>query len=220
MKNIYKQLYETHYEFFKEFFKDKKQLETFIREKLEYTQNNIPRRMINNTQRLCTLSDEMDRIRPGRRDLSIFFILTCIESLFKLSNISMQKQKMIIDFYENYISREDKEMIESNIEILNINRKPKFLTNVTIEQFALLLCSIRNNVAHEGVYWSFHFKAESENNSQVINILNSKLKKDQGYDEITYEVGLKYSEFREITIKGLINFCNQYFTKHCCDIED
>lgn len=213
MADINKELYDIHFGFFREFFKEDQQLDSFIREKLDYAGDNTIRRMLNNVQRLCTLSDEMEQIRPGRRDLSIFFVLTCIESLYSLSlGQTLQKQQMVIDFYRDHITSDDQKLIESKIKVLRLERQACSIGNISMEQFALLLLSIRNNVAHEGVYWSFHFKGESEGTSNVLNILNSKLKKDQGYQEITYEVGLKYSEFREITVKGFINFLNKHFS--------
>lgn len=214
MEDINREYYKKHFEFWGEFFDDKKELEGFIYEKVEF-EDNIPKKMINNVQRLCDLSDEMDKIRPGRKDLNIFFIVACIESLFVLSNEKIKKQQMIINFYENYIDEEDKRVIEDNILILNSDQKICSTEKITIEQFALLLYSIRNIVVHEGIYWNFSFKGELEEDFDVINIISSKLKRDEGYNEVTYSVGLRYSEFRRITIKGFISFINDYFEENC-----
>lgn len=122
---------------------------------------------------------------------------------------------MIIDFYENYIEEEDKKLIQDNILVLNRVDEFSCLKNIMIEQFALLLISIRNAVAHEGIYWNLSFKGELEGDPNMVNVIKSKLKKDQGYEEITYDIGLKYTEFKRITIKGFISFINDYFEKNC-----
>lgn len=99
-------------------------------------------------------------------------IVTCIESIFTLSNKGIQKQQMIIDFYENYIEEEDKKLIQDNILVLNRVDEFSCLKNIMIEQFALLLISIRNTVAHEGIYWNLSFKGELEGDPNMVNVIN------------------------------------------------
>lgn len=205
-------LFERHRNFWGPFFSAEEELNKFILEKLDYTENLVPRRMLNSVQRLVTLADEIDIVRPGRRDLSIFFIVTCIESLYQyIPKHGLKKQEMIIKFFECFTSETDKMLIEQNIKILSVN-EVIWNGTITMEQFALLLTSIRNAVAHEGNYWSFSFKDEDdEEEYRVLNILNSKLRKDDGYKVISYEVGLTYIQFREICIRTFINFLNYNF---------
>jgi len=208
-----KEYYSEHICFWGEFIKDREELERFIYEKTE-NENKTPKRMINIVQRLFSLSDEMDKIRPGRKALNITFIIPCIEGIFVLAGKQIQKQQMIIDFYDHYVDEEDKNLIQNEIEVYKDIDGVYFLEKITIEQFALLLISIRNDVMHEGVYWDFSFKDE-EKGVKMMNIIKSKYKKDQGFGEITYVVGLTYSQFRRITIKGLMNFINNYFEQNC-----
>ncbi|MBU3072526.1 hypothetical protein [Clostridium estertheticum] len=210
------QLYETHIKFYSEFISNLAELEHFIAEKLEYQEDMTPRRMINTVQRLLTLSDEMENIKPGKRDLSIFFILTCVESLFTLQKqeVRIQKQEMIIRFFNEYIDYTDKQFLIDKVKISKIGEEQPYFNSITIEQIALLMCVIRNKVAHEGIYWSFSFYDESQDFS-ILNIINSKLRKDQGYQLITYEVDLTYNDFRKICMKGFINFLNDYFRRNC-----
>lgn len=211
MEDLNREYYEKHFKFWDQFFEDKKELEAFICDKSRF-EDNIPKRMINNVQRLCELSDEMDKIKPGRKDLNIFFIVACIESLFVLSNKKIKKHEMIIEFYEDYIDEENKLLIEESINILDNNYNYHY--KVSMEQFALLISAIRNMVAHEGIYWNFQFKKECKNSCDMINIINSKIKRDEGYNDITYIVGLKYSEFRRITIEGFIAFINEHIKEN------
>ncbi|HZK54820.1 MAG TPA: hypothetical protein VFC84_11580 [Desulfosporosinus sp.] len=211
MESILEDLFRSHRTFYGDYFKDEFELDKFILGKLNYQASPVPRRMINTVPRLISLANEMDIIKPGRRDLSIFFIITCIEALHSLQLIRMQKQEMVIIFFEKFLSLEDQKKIIDNVKILSVNREYKWFDSITMEQFALLLCAIRNNVAHEGIYWSFTFKGESEDAFKVVNSLKSKIIKNQPYNEISYEVGLSYSEFLLICMRGFINYINHYF---------
>src|SRR5690606_25113268 len=99
----------------------------------------------------------------------------------------------------NYLNQSDKELIENSISISSVRDDDYFIENISISEFSLLLVSIRNNLAHEGIYWSFHFNDE-DYSGQTLNIIKSKLVKDEGSREITYEVGLTYSKFRKACI--------------------
>lgn len=207
-------LIEQHKMLFRPFFVTDEELEIFIQEKLDYRDNSAPRRMLNSAQRLITLSDEIDVICPGRRDLSIFFLITCIESLYQFipDHGLRQKQEMPIQFFDQYLMPTDRRMIEDGLKIISVNNEVIFQPGITIEQFALLLISIRNNVAHEGNYWSFSFNEEGYD-GHTINVLNSKLRKDEGTREIAYEVGLTYHQFREACIRTFISFLNEHFAR-------
>lgn len=47
--------------------------------------NNILRIMINNTMRLATLANDIEIIRPGKDALKITYLVTCIETLYKIA---------------------------------------------------------------------------------------------------------------------------------------
>ena len=215
MSDMDKNLAEEHKELFAPFFEDGSDLDRFIWDILNFKSDFAPRRMLNTVQRLVTLSDEMDTIRKGRRDLSIFFLVTCIEALYTFlpeHEQRIQKQEMVIKFFENYLNQSDKELIENSISISSVGDDDYFIENISISEFSLLLVSIRNNLAHEGIYWSFHFNDE-DYSGQTLNIIKSKLVKDEGSREITYEVGLTYSKFRKACIRAFINFISDNFEK-------
>ncbi|MEK4328136.1 hypothetical protein MKX70_20115 [Paenibacillus sp. FSL R7-0312] len=195
--------------FFENFFQTEEELELFITAKLNCS-NVLPRRMINTVQRLVTLSDEIEIIRPGRRDLSIFFIITCIEALFTFLPTKIQKQEMVIQMYEKHLNETDRKTIEQSINVSLVDDTMFYKPEISISEFALLLSSIRNNVAHEGNYWSFHFNEEGYE-GRTLNIVKSKLIKDEGYKNISYEVSLTYNQFRDITVRTLILFIEDYF---------
>jgi len=208
-------LYELHKSFFKSYFQNEEELERFLLEKITCSKDDIPRRMINTVHRLVVLSDDMIKVRSGSRDLTIFFILTCIETLYTLvPDLKMKKQDIIIDFFEKYLCENDKEKIQTKISILVDDHDTPSLEDPSIEQFALLLIAVRNNLAHEGVYWKLHFEDESSEDS-MLHTFKSKLKKDGGFSDITYEIGITYKEFRLACMRAFINFINDYYRTHC-----
>jgi hypothetical protein len=215
MDGVTKGIYEIHKSFFKKYYEDEAELEQFVLEKITYQNDNIPRRMINTVQRLVTLSEEIGAVRPGSRDLSIFFILTCIETLYNLvPDIKMKKQDIIIDFFENYLCENDKGKIQKGVSILSSDHNTTFIKEINIEQFSLMLTAVRNNLAHEGIYWQFHFM-EGNSEVKILHYFKSKLKKDEGYRDIIYEIGITYDEFILVCMKGFINFINEYFISYC-----
>ncbi|WP_339303469.1 hypothetical protein [Paenibacillus sp. FSL R5-0519] len=213
MRNLETELIQSHQALFGDYFMEEEEANNFILEKLNYSQSLVPRRMLNTAQRLITLSDEIDIIRPGRRDLSIFFLITCIESLYGfIPAVKLKKQEIAIHFFENYFNQDDKKIIQESITISGINDEVYYKEEISMSEFALLMTAIRNNVAHEGVYWTFHFN-EEDYDGRTLNLVKSKLKKDEGYNQITYEVGLTYRQFRNACIRACISLINDQFQK-------
>jgi hypothetical protein len=199
-----------HIEFWEEFFKNRKEAEVFIDENIN-SEDHTPKIMMNNVQRLSDLSDTMDIIKPDRKDLNIFFLMSCIESLFVLTSNGMQKQEMIINFYNEYTSEDDKRLIQDSIQISTGFERPPYYRNISMEEFSLMLSAIRNLVAHEGKYWNVQFMRESNNKEvRITNIIPSKWTKDGIKSDVTYNIGLRYNDFRRITIMSFINFINRY----------
>ncbi|MFF0828903.1 hypothetical protein ACFYU8_18235 [Brevibacillus sp. NPDC003359] len=209
-----KKLIQQQEDFFRTYFQTEADLKRFIQDKWDYTDDLSPRRMLNNVYRLVTLSDDMDKIRPDRRDLSVFFLVTCIESLYQYltNHPKIQKQEMVIQFFDKHLSAEDRKIVEDSIHFSLFDDETGYHTQISIEQFALLLTSIRNNVAHEGNYWSFSFNEEGYDGN-TISVLDSKLQKDEGKKTITYEVSLTYSQFRDICIRTFISFINAHYNR-------
>lgn len=206
-----KELFEKNHVFLKRHIKAR-QSRKLLNKALTDINNLIPRRMINSVQRLISLADDIEQVRPGKKDLSIFFIVTSIESVYTLSGSPLKnnKQGLLIDFFSNYLVQEEQEYLFSRIKILSDGERHVYINPISAENFALMLTGIRNQVAHEGNYWSFSFK-KRENNTDIICLFNSKLKKDEGLREITYQVGITYERLKDFCIKGLIRYIENYY---------
>lgn len=190
----------------------------FIKDILEL-EDVKPRRMINMIRRWVTLanSESKDGIR-------VLFIIICIEALYNLRypDNKMAKIKILINFFEQYIIGENREKIIAKVnrsyaDILFIDN-PRESAEVSLEIFARMIYSIRNQVAHEGNYWDFSFQPEFIDYSlmQFVKLAESYeefkyLKKvNQEPPERIYEVSLGYDEFRDICINGMINFVTDF----------
>lgn len=165
--------------------------------------------MINSVERLVTLSDDIERIRERRESLRVFFLVVYIEALYTLRcefcDLIMKKPDMIIDFFTRFINENDKNLIEERIIV---NEGTTRDLQIDMEKFALIINGIRNNFAHEGNYWLFSF---ANDDTPVMNVVKSSIKKDGPKIEIEVSMGLKYSEFRRICVMGFINFIYDFF---------
>lgn len=54
--------------------------------------------MINSIERLITIADDMEIIRKGKHNLKIFYFVVCIETLYVLAGVELNKGMMVKDF--------------------------------------------------------------------------------------------------------------------------
>lgn len=206
--------------FYRKFFTDEREAKELIKAILSYEKSNVPRKMINLIKRLISLADEQKR-----DSLKILFIITCIEALHMLENpdSTVRKYQIVMDFFENFIDKEDKDFIlrkfKRSLADMKIKNDAVDGTELNIEIFARMIVAIRNKVVHQGVYWDFSFPTKGDDFwlMQFIEVEESveeyKLvnKGQISKPERIYEMTLKYKEIRNICIKGMINFLRTYF---------
>ncbi len=195
-------LYPKLLEFFSPYVSDKEEIAAFITQVLRLRQNLIPRRMLNSIERLVTLADDTEIIRPGKHPLKIFYFVVCIETLYSLSGSNLSKLGMVKDFFNSYILEQDKQLILNGFRRdlsdnrFNVHRQPEetfvqyearlngptvdrtLNTQVTMEIFARVINELRNCFAHEGDYWKFHF---AESDHTVMNSLIVAEKEKSSY---------------------------------------
>lgn len=80
-----------------------------------------PRRMINTVVRFVTVSEDMEKIRPGQDTYKIVYIVSCIERLNMLSGCIKEKWEMVRDFIEQYFSDSDKQEILEKFHLSNVD---------------------------------------------------------------------------------------------------
>ncbi len=208
-QQIERELINEHRKVFGAYFESEHELDKFINKNLEDSKNNIQRRTINNVQRLVTLADELSTVKPGKWDLAIFFLLSCIESIYSLNGSDFKKQEMVIDFFEKYISSRDQDLIQGAITITE--KGVTYDYRITMERFALLLVAIRNLVAHEGIYWNMQFiHEEAEERVPLMLHFQAKPHKNSPHQKTLFTNTMKFSELRDMFLRGCIRFINQH----------
>lgn len=225
---IYKMLNEYRTElldFYKPFFESKKELDDFVNLAFDFENDNSSVRfMIHQVQRFVSLANDIEKIRPNRDSLKIFFIRICMESLCKISGSN--KPAFFAEF-EKYFSEEAKSYILSCFEFTGIdlpddisfNERMKYYEYESHEfvfgDFLLVIKAVRDVVAHEGDYWSMQFFSYDDESIWVTslttdeNIFQLYKKPDKKTDKkVTYRfhTKLNYSRFVYYFIEACINF--------------
>lgn len=218
-----KEYFEEIIEFYNEFFDSSKDLEDFLLKVYRFPKNLengevVPRIMMNSVQRLVTLADDMELIRPNKSALKSFFIVVCIESLYFNAKLNkMSKYEMVIDFFEKYITNEDQKYILKtfNRSIADDKFVPgePFKDEVNIEVFSRVINEVRNVFVHQGDYWSFNFAPSNSDHVLMQDIIVEE-EKSKGKAKRIYEIMLDYNIFRQICVKGFINFINSYIDEN------
>ncbi|HYE08722.1 MAG TPA: hypothetical protein VEF53_00935 [Patescibacteria group bacterium] len=212
--------------FFRDYFNNEEEATLFLNGILNYEDSNIPRRMINYIKRLLSLADDIEKIRPHKDSLKIFFILVCIESLYTLEfpNNEESKLQIVIRFFNDYVEQVDKEFILQNVTRSFADKKcEKGYEDIklNIEIFVRILVEIRNKFAHEGIYWDFNFLhdmhsvclmnfIEVEESKEEFQLIR---KRKKPREERIYDIKLTYKDFRRICTKGMINYVNSYLSR-------
>jgi hypothetical protein len=211
-------------EFYKDYFQSATELEKFLFNVYEYpndpdSETITPRIMINSVQRLVTLADDMDKVRPQKPALKVFFLAVCIESLYVNAKFDkrFKKYEMIIDFFENYISQYDKDFIINRIRRSLADDKfvpgKTFDSKITMEIFSRIINEVRNTFVHQGDYWSFNL-AQSNSDYALMQDIVIEEEKSKGKYERIYEIRLDYDNFKAICIRGFINFIINYIINY------
>ena len=185
-----------------------------------------PRRMMNQVQHLVSIANDMDKIRPGRDPLRIFFIKTCLEALCALSGMNNKKDKLA--FYEKfigYMSAEGKAYILDNLSLTGFDDVYMGHTyeashNLTIDDFFEIIKAVRNIVAHEGNYWEMQFFAQDDDSTWIASLeTDRKILKSYKYHQdkmtrtYTFETTMQYDQFVHYFVEACIAYIVAYIDR-------
>lgn len=159
-----------------------------------------PLRIMNAIERLGCLSGEMLRRQPGDVALTVLFLVICIEAIYAIAEIGPDKKvQTIIDFFQKYLSDGDRKKLLGGIcrSIADDVYHQKG-SNLRLEVIARIVNELRNLFAHEGKFSAFNFAG--------LNVL--EVREAEGEEKIphTYDVTLPLVEFRDIILRGCVNF--------------
>lgn len=168
----------------------------------------IPRRMMNCVQRMVSAARDMEQIRQGMDIFKIVFLVTCVETLQKLSGHDGKKKDMLFDFFLTYTSENDKSFIRAHFAH---GTWGLYDDEDSFEQFVGVLNEYRNCAAHEGEYWDYCFNNDSEQKPVSIFVkIDLERYSSKNKKVIVFETTLSYRRFEAIFIRTCIEFIRRY----------
>lgn len=168
----------------------------------------VPRRMMNCVQRMVSAARDMEQIRQGMDIFKIVFLVTCVETLQKLSGHDGKKKDMLFDFFLTYTSENDKSFIRAHFAH---GTWGLYDDEDSFEQFVGVLNEYRNCAAHEGEYWDYCFNNDSEQKPVSIFVkIDLERYSSKNKKVIVFETTLSYRRFEAIFIRTCIEFIRRY----------
>lgn len=179
-----------------------------------------PRRMMNQVQRLVSIANDIDKIRPGRDPLRIFFIKTCLEALCALSGT---KKTTFYESFPAHMSAEGRAYILDNFSLTGFDDVYMGHTyeashNLTIDDFFEIIKAVRDIVAHEGNYWEMQFFAQDDDSTWLATLETDrkilKAYKYQYQDKMirtySFETTMQYDQFVHYFVEACIAYIIAY----------
>ena len=144
----------------------------------------IPRRMLNCVERIVSAARDMDQIRRGKDIFKIIFLVTCVETLRKLSGEQdKRKVDLLFDFFERYTCKSDKEFICSHFRCEEDDTSSM---DVSFWRFISVINEYRNCATHEGEYWDICFHNDRDKTPLLV-IVKARLNKGAPKTENCYQ---------------------------------
>ena len=175
-------------DFYQPFFSGQQDVEKFVSdcERLGPPKNTA-KILMHQTQRLVSLSDDVEKIRPHDEPLKVLFLIMCAENIAKLHDGFTgegQSRTYVRKFFNDFLSQADKDTLGRGF--LDVNN---CMRSLGFDRAIDMLYAIRCDVVHEGNYVSFAFH---DGRMPMVNT------------DPTVEVHLQFSEVRNIVVRGCI----------------
>lgn len=178
-----------------------------------------PRRMMNQAQHLVSIANDMDKIRPGRDPLRIFFIKTCLEALCALFGT---KKTTFYESFPAYMSAEGKTYILDNFSLTGFDDVCMGHTyeashELTLDDFFEIIKAVRDIIAHEGNYWEMQFFAQDDDSTWIATLeTDRKILKSYEYHQdkmmrtYSFETTMQYTQFVHYFVEACIAYIVAY----------
>ncbi len=185
---------DTWLDFYAPFFPSREDALRFV-EDLESLDLESPRHrakiLMHQAQRLVSLADDVNKIRPGKESLQLAFLIICCENIAKLFHNfdeDGQSKAYVRRFFDEFLNEADSARLAVALTTHDI--RP-----LSAREVADALYSVRCDVVHEGKYWGFHF------HDGRMTMLNT---------DPDVNVNIQLSEFRDIVVRGAIQAIKRY----------
>ena len=206
--------------FFNQCFKSEEKTVDFLKPIYDISKNNrAPLQMAFQVLNFVTLADDIEKIRPARDGLRIMLYRTCMESLASISGVN--KKGFFKDFADCF-SEEGQRHILTKFKFNGFDDEQfglvlSFLFPLTMEDMLKVFKAIRDNVVHEGDYWSTQVFAQDEDSTWLVMLKTkeqfvSSYNYPNGKKEIEYhfETTLQYEDFKFYFIEACVNYIKKY----------
>lgn len=171
----------------------------------------IPRRMLNCVERMVSAARDMEQIRKGKDIFKIIFLVTCVETLQKLSGNAGKKKDLLFDFFTGYTSALDKEYICNHFFCEEERVSP---VTLSFWRFISVINEYRNCATHESEYWDMCFNnGNAENKTPLIISACAQLDQNSMKTKNCYQTTLSYHGFENVFIRTCITFIRNYIAK-------
>ncbi len=177
--------------FYNPYFKRQGEAKKFVEScEMQTHPNNVAKIMMHQVQRLVSLSDDMQKIRPNDDPLKLLILIMCVENIAKLHDGYTGESKSwpyVDKFFKDFLSDDDKDLLRNGF----VNDNDKWLRLLSFEDVIKMLHNIRCDVVHEGDYLGFSFY---DRKTEMLEIVNQYI--------VTPHVALQ--DIRDIIIRGCI----------------
>lgn len=178
-------------DFYYPYFENQSDAKKFVEScEIQSHPNNVAKVMMHQVQRLVSLSDDMQKIRPNDDPLKILILIMCVENIAKLHDGYTGESKSwhyVEKFFKDFLSNEDKNLLSNGF----VDNNDKWLRSLSFEDVVKMLYKIRCDVVHEGDYLGFSFY---DGKTEMLEIVNK-------YVVIPH---VTLQEIRGIIIRGCI----------------
>lgn len=173
----------------------------------------IPRRMINEVERLISAARDMEQIRRGKDIFKIVFLVTCVETLQNLIGNNVIKKKQLFDFFEKYTTKTDKDYIASNFILEDENIVSHECSG--FKCFIGIINEYRNCAVHEADYWDLCFNNREDGFPLLINLkINLENFSKNNKKDHCFHTTISYKAFEKIFVRTCIHFIQDYMSNH------
>lgn len=228
MKELLLKCHKEMEEFFTPYFNSYDDMANFFEKVSEHDETTrISRRMVCQIYNFVTLANDIEKIRPARDPLRIFFLKTCLEALVEI--LGVDKKEFYKDFAKS-ISAEGQSYILSHFRLTDFqdwlsipgtDRELEFHAkhDLTIVDFFELIKVVRDKVVHDGNYWEMQFFAHDEDSIWVTaletnELLFLKSARYQCLDKrprvYSFETTLNYDKFIFYFVEACIRCVGRY----------
>jgi phenylpropionate dioxygenase-like ring-hydroxylating dioxygenase large terminal subunit len=208
---------EDYVRFYTHWFNDKDKAMVFLERCYEKPKGNlIPLRLANQLARVILFADFCMNHKRGDRGVQIFFWMALIESIEYIyypdkDSEKVDKLGVILNFFRNYISAEDKEILSRNLRRSVSDDRFQNTKEINIDIIARILYSIRNEFVH-GL--EFHTSLFSDSNKDVwLETVRLREFKKDDKEERNYEMSITHQQLRSIIIRSFINMIEEELLK-------